>query len=497
MKRSIRRKVTGAFLAVVASAMLLLILLNYIFLPHYYSYEKMHILEKSFNMLDVDTAYSDEQLRDLAYYCANNNLYFIVARSDFSLVAYNVNHPETLATRVFIYSQMPDNDALSGENAELIKQSKNYQIHQIKDTSTSVSYMELLGKMANGDYFVVRCSIEGIQNGATISNRFFAVTAPVLLVAGFIVIWFLMKRMLRPLSELTDLSKRMATLDFDAKYKSGGDDEVGTLGKNFNLMSDTLEHTITKLKTANNELQKDISKKIENEEMRQEFLSNVTHELKTPLALIQGYAEGLRDGINEGDQESNDFYCDVIIDEALKMNEMVKKLLVLNQLESGNDQVVMERFNLTELIGGVISSSQIIIEQKQAEVIFDADTPVYVWADEFKVEEIITNFLTNALNHLEGEHKVKITMQTEEGAVRTTVFNTGRPIPEEDLGKVWEKFFKVDKARTRAYGGSGIGLSIVKAIVDSFNQKCGADNYENGVAFWFTLESDANRASAS
>ena len=225
------------------------------------------------------------------------------------------------------------------------------------------------------------------------------------------------------------------------------------------------------------------------EELKTDFTNNMTHELKTPIALIQGYAEGLKDNIND-DEESREFYCDVIIDEAAKMNEMVKKLLNLNQLEFGEDQVNMERFDLNAVIKGVLQSSDILIRQKEAKVLFTGGDPLYVWGDEFKVEEVITNYLTNALNHLDYDHTIEITCKKEGNVVKTTVFNTGDPIPEEDLDKVWVKFFKVDKARTREYGGSGIGLSIVKAIMDSFQQQCGCQNYDNGVAFWFTLEAD-------
>ena len=204
--------------------------------------------------------------------------------------------------------------------------------------------------------------------------------------------------------------------------------------------------------------------------MRREFLSNVTHELKTPIALIQGYAEGLKDNIND-DEESREFYCDVIIDEAAKMNEMVKKLLNLNQLEFGEDQVNMERFDLNAVIKGVLQSSDILIRQKEAKVLFTGGDPLYVWGDEFKVEEVITNYLTNALNHLDYDHTIEISCKKEGNVVKTTVFNTGDPIPEEDLDKVWVKFFKVDKARTREYGGSGIGLSIVKKIIEDHGGK--------------------------
>ena len=188
-------------------------------------------------------------------------------------------------------------------------------------------------------------------------------------------------------------------------------------------------------------------------------------------------------GLMKGDDEVG------IYTMASKMNQMVKKLLTLNQLEFGNDQVNMERFDLTTLVRGVIQASAILAQQQGTEIIFRQDTPVYVWGDEFKVEEVVTNYLTNAIHYVKNENKIDIRFVQNGNAIKVIVFNTGDPIPEEDIEKVWIKFYKVDKARTREYGGSGIGLSIVKAIMDSMHQQCGVRNYTNGVAFWFTLES--------
>ena len=221
--------------------------------------------------------------------------------------------------------------------------------------------------------------------------------------------------------------------------------------------------------------------------MRKEFLSNVSHELKTPLALIQGYAEGLQEYIND-DAESREFYCEVIMDEADKMNQMVKKLLTLNHLEFGDDAVSMERFDLTELICGVVNAASILMQQNDITVTFDQSRPMYVWADEFKVEEVVTNFLSNAIHYALYDKQIHIYYTVKEDCVRVSVFNTGDPIPEEDLDKVWIKFYKVDKARTREYGGSGIGLSIVKAIMDSLNRQCGVCNRDGGVEFWMELD---------
>ena len=279
----------------------------------------------------------------------------------------------------------------------------------------------------------------------------------------------------------------MAHLDFDARYQGKSFNEIAVLGNHMNELADALESTISELKTANNELQKDIEKKNQIDEMRKEFLANVSHELKTPIALIQGYAEGLKEGIND-DAESREFYCDVIMDESAKMNNMVKKLLTLNQLEFGNDVVTMERFDIVALIRNYIQSADILVKQNEATVNFDETDPVYVWGDEFKTEEVVMNYFSNALNHLDGDRVVDIRLKKQDKTVRISVFNTGIPIPEDSLPHLWEKFYKVDKARTREYGGSGVGLSIVKAIQDSIHQKYGVINYENGVEFWFEME---------
>ena len=330
---------------------------------------------------------------------------------------------------------------------------------KIHDRFVSMDYLELWGILDNGNYYIVRCPVESIEESAALSNQFYMYIGFLMVLASALVIWLISRKIVRPLQELAGISERMADLDFDARYVSGGEDEIGELGNNFNKMSEKLETTISELKSANVKLEKDIAEKTQIDEMRKEFLSNVSHELKTPIALIQGYAEGLKDNISD-DPESREFYCDVIIDEASKMNSLVKKLLTLNQLEFGNDQLSMERFDLAELIRGVIQSSQILVEQKNAKIIFNQSAPVHVWGDEFKIEEVVTNYLTNALNHLEEDNVIEITCREDNGVVVTTVFNTGKPIPEEDMGKIWVKFYKVDKARTREYGLSLIHICI-------------------------------------
>ena len=372
----------------------------------------------------------------------------------------------------------------------VVEKNDNYTIQKTFDPLRDSLYLESWGFFS--DYstaFIMSTPLSSIGESVALSNRFLTYVGFVTIVAGAGIVYLMTRMITKPISRLSELSERMSGLDFDAKYEAKRHDssEITVLGNSMNELSERLKETIAELKSANNQLQKDIEEKTKIDEMRKEFIANVSHELKTPIALIQGYAEGLQEGMGE-DKESRDYYCDVIVDEANKMNKMVKQLLTLSSLESGNDRTVMERFDLTELIQGVISSAQILAQQKGIEVVFDVSEPVFVWADEFKIEEVITNYLSNAINHADGEKKVVIRMEQEEKDVRVSVFNTGTPIPEDALPNLWTKFYKVDKARTREYGGSGIGLSIVKAIMDAHHQSCGVQNWQNGVEFWFTVD---------
>ena len=259
-----------------------------------------------------------------------------------------------------------------------------------------------------------------------------------------------------------------------------------------NVCYEELRPLLVRVDEQNRQIRQQVKELKEAEEIRKEFSANVSHELKTPIALIQGYAEGLKEGIND-DPESTEFYCDVIIDEAGKMNRMVKNLLTLNQLEFGTDEVEFERFDIVKLVKGVIASCDILIQQVNANVDFIADETAYVWADEFKTEQVVRNYLTNAIHHVGNEKRIEVKIVSRNGKVCVSVFNSGKPIPEEDVPKLWDKFYKVDKAHTREYGGNGIGLSIVKAIMESFHQGYGVKNYDNGVEFWFELDAKCGK----
>ena len=503
--RFLRHQVAALFVGLLLLAMLLINMINGVFLENYYISKKQEVLLKAKDALekmDLNTLLEQGEILEengilfggnagrevlseqFDRISSKNNLSWAIIDKDNSRGYCWRDDERILRLKLFGYAYDIDTDR---GNGRILKEADNWCIQQTSDRFAAMEYLECWGQFDNGIYFLIRTPLASIKENVSLSNRFYSYVAVLIIIISGIGILLVTRHITKPISELTMLSEKMSNLDFEARYTSRAGNEIDLLGDNFNKMSRQLEQTISELKSANNQLQKDIEDRIKIDKMRKEFLDSVSHELKTPIALIQGYAEGLKENISD-DPESMDFYCDVIMDEASKMNKLVKNLLTLNHIESGQDAPVMEHFDLVPLIRGVLQSMDIMIQQKEATVIFEPAGAMYVWADEFKTEEVVTNYVSNALNHLEGARQIEIRLLEEGDRVKVTVFNTGMPIPEEDVPKIWNKFFKVDKARTREYGGSGIGLSIVKAIIEGMNQEYGVKNYDNGVEFWFTLD---------
>ena len=429
-------------ISIVAGTVLLCWFINTTLLEDYYISHKKEVLIDMFQT--VDNAYasgegdSEEFQIELEKKCANSNITLMVISSNGTIIQSNVSNKDMLLEQ-FLEIMF----SAQSQEAVLIENTESYIVEKTPDTRLKSDYLVLCGTLQNGNQILLRTALESIKESVGIANRFLAYVGIASVILCAIILYFVTKRITNPILQLAEISKRMTNLDFEAKFHSRGENEIDFLGEHMNQMSETLEKTISELKSANNQLKIDIEKKEQIDEMRKEFISNVSHELKTPIALIQGYAEGLQECIND-DAESREFYCDVIMDEAEKMNRMVKNLLTLNQLESGNEQVVFERFDIVELIQGVINATAILREQNGIDLTFQIEEPMYVWADEFKTEQVLTNYISNAIHYASGEKRIVITVKNIEGIVRISVFNTGAPIPESEVEHIWEKFYKVD-----------------------------------------------------
>ena len=366
-----------------------------------------------------------------------------------------------------------------------------YRISHSDKTEAGGAYITLTGRLTNGLPVMMRTPLSSIKESVAIVNQFLIISGVATILLSVVLVVLVARSFSRPIRELSRVAGSVAQLHFDDRYTRGGSDELADLGNSINSMAASLEATISDLKTANVQLAGDVEKKTRQDEARRAFIANVSHELKTPISLIQTYAEGLREDI-ASDAGSREFYCSVIEDEAQKMSELLKKMTALMQLEAGSEQLVIERFDVAEMLRNLLLKNQPRFEQKQVAMPQPPAGPLYVWADAYLIENVLTNYLSNALNHVDTGGTVAIFTQPEENRLRIAVYNSGSHIPTEDLPRIWESFYKVDKARTRAYGGTGIGLSVVAAIMKAHRMPYGVYNRQSaagpGVEFYIELE---------
>lgn len=483
---SVRYKLFITLAIAVIMIIAFLILLNNIVLESFYLYSKQGTLIKIFD--EVNEAYNTSQpeksIRNMLSNYALRNGYDIMLETQDGINLYtsNENFIETMNSMNILNSQDNNND--------IILANKDFNIRKIKDQTTNITYILLSGKLDNNYNLYIRMPISSIQESVKISNNFLYLIGGITLIIAAIIITFISKRFTEPIQELNEIAEKMANLDFSKKFHPKDvDDEINMLGKNINLMSDKLEATIKQLRNSNIRLERDIEEKSKIEEMRTQFISDVSHELKTPIALIQGYAEGLIENVNT-DEENRKFYAEVISDEANKMDKLVKQLLELMKLEYGKREFSNANFNIIELISEVIRKSKVMLEEKNIEVRFDFSKPINVYADEFYIEQVVTNYITNAIKHADkvfGEKYIEIRIEDREDKIRIYVFNTGENIEEEDKERIWRRFYKVDSSRNRENGGTGIGLALVKAIMNNYNNAFGVENKDTGVEFYFDL----------
>ena len=374
--------------------------------------------------------------------------------------------------------------------SRVIYTKENITLQSVEENRSN-KYLLLSANLDNGYTTYIKIQVQPIKETVKISNNLLIIIGILMIIIAAIIASVIANKFTKPILQLNKITKKMANLDFSSRYRiSDTEDEINMLGRNINEMSDKLEVTIKQLRQNNTELEQDIEEKSKIDEMRRQFISDVSHELKTPIALIQGYAEGLIENVNS-DEESRKFYAEVILDESNKMDEMVKRLLELMKLEYQERKFNDTNFDLTELIKEELRRQTVVIKERNINVEFDDSKKVMICADQEYIEQVVNNYLTNAIKHADeknGNKKIIIrTEETDENKIRLFVYNTGEKIPEEYIKKIWGRFYKVDSSRNRNQGGTGIGLALVKAIMNNYNNKYGVRNFEDGVEFYCDL----------
>ena len=488
--KSVRVKLFFTLSFVILLIILFLILVNNFVFGQFYLYSKTKALKSVYET--VNNYYNEKQNDSI-----ETRLEQIAIQNNFDiLIRDNQNNVNIYTSNKDFYSTFGQMNEMTNKVntglGEIIDKSDNFTIKKIKDSKNGITYVLLSAILDNGYFLYIRIPITAIQESVKISNNFLYLMAGFTILIAAVIVSYVTRRFTDPILELNNIAKRMANLDFSHKYRvTDTDDEINNLGKSINAMSDTLEKTIKQLRSTNIELEKDIEEKSKIDEMRKSFISDVSHELKTPIALIQGYSEGLLENVNS-DEESKKFYAEVILDETNKMDKLVKQLLELMKLEYGKREFNDTKFDIVEVEKEVIRKSKVMLEEKQVNVEMDETSEINVLADDFYIEQVITNYITNAIKHvkeIDGNKIIQIEneVNVEKNTVRIKVFNTGDNISDENINRIWNRFYKIDEARNRNDGGTGIGLSVVKAIMNNYGNSYGVINKENGVEFYFDL----------
>lgn len=337
----------------------------------------------------------------------------------------------------------------------------------------------------NGKSLQIYYPVDNITKNAETASWALFVLSIIALCIYYTVTYFFAVAFTKPVVIISSTAKKIANLDFSQRCPKFRISELDELSKSINTLSDSLEEALDNLKSENKQLEHDIEKERALEKTRRTFVANASHELKTPISIIQGYAEGMKYGIG---CDSTEEFCDVIIDEAEKMNHLVVKLLEFLHISSGEYPFSPQKFYLDELLMSHLGSLEHIYREKGITLNIDIDTNLYAEGDPTLLKIVFNNYVSNAISHADFEKLIKIQVADDGDVYIVSVYNSGLPIAENDLRNIWQSFYRADKSHSRAEGRFGLGLSIVASVQQLHNQNYSVKNTENGVEFTFTVK---------
>ncbi len=518
MKISIKHKLFAAICGIAVAFVGIMMILNLFCYKEYYLYERRHALVGLYQEINSQYAGSIADITSTLEQMENRTavrLSIIDTAGQMTYDSFYREHREDVNDDGWKQKMIePDEKDLMIANAVLANVDEDEL--QLKGYTVLLSRLNLLDEFdlapddahmnepmeeflclvakleATGELLIMRLPMAYMEQNTSFNSTFLLIAGLATLLLCMGMAYLLSRHFVKPLIEIEEVATAMADLNFKKNYTGGANDEIGRLGQSINRLSEHLATAISELQQTNEELAHEIEEKERIDSMRREFIVNVSHELKTPIALIQGYAEGLRVGVMDN-QDDRDYYCSIIVDEAHRMNHLVMQLLGLSKLELGNDLPEPTEVELHGLCMMVVQKLSVLQEERQQTISCEQCSGVF-YADYEMMEQVVTNYLSNAIRYTPFGGKINLfTREQADGAMCLCVDNEGEAIAPEELMLIFEKFYRTDKARSRESGGTGIGLSIVRAIAEAHHGTCGAENIENGVRFWFCLPPKASQ----
>lgn len=495
MKYSLSKKLFAITLLLISLIMLFAYCIQAFFFETFYVHKKTESLVSEVNKFhDLYSLHIDETTnlnQALRKFENDNNATIIITSTTGKIISYSGqgnSDQETTTVLANFYTELINNRDLIKDvtTNSKIRYTNFYNQYNDSQKIGVVGPMSINSK--NDSLIFCVSSIQPIQEASDVINEFLLYLFLGLLTISAILAFIYSNLISKPLVTLTQVANQMANMNFSAVCTTDRKDEIGILAHTLNFLSKNLETSLLDLKAKNKKLELDIEKERKLENMRKEFTDNVSHELKTPIGIIEGYAEGIRDGVVSG--EDANLYLETIIDESKKMSVLVTNMLELSKLESGIIKPNFEDFNINRLINKVLRKHEPEFEEHDYTVNFKCDSPYsYVYADPFQMEQVCTNLITNAIKYTPPHNDINIIITEGLDKFKLSVQNLGTTIPQEKLDKLFDKFYRVDNSRERTQRNStGLGLSIVKNILNLHKSEFKIHNIENGVEFYFYLE---------
>ncbi|MVX64743.1 HAMP domain-containing protein [Clostridium chromiireducens] len=468
--KTIKTKLFFIFMVLMISLVLSGILLNSIFLESYYVYKNKGTLislsEKIANEYITNKENSYEYIDMIQSIDGINT---IIVDNDFN-VEYNsfrsksVDEEKRLAKEV--RKTILDNQK---------KLSKKYVYYIDEKDNNQKTKLIYISKVKDEEYLILIKSVKSIHDSVQIANQFYIFAGCIVICVGAIFILIFSKKITKPIIDMSNVAENISNLKFDKVRYINSEDEIGRLGESINKISDKLNKSISELK--------------QDVESKKELVRNMSHELKTPIGIIKGYAEGLKYGV-ASDKEKMDKYCSILVEECDRMDKLVKELLNYSMIEGGMIKLNIISFDIYKFISTIIERFRPIFNEKNINFKFECIKGYKINADSDMLEKAINNFITNAIDHVDERKIINVIVEEKENRIKISVFNTGENIPEAVMDKIWDVCYKVDKSRSRKYGGHGIGLSLVRLIAKLHGGVAVVENVEDGVIFSIELLKD-------
>ena len=496
-KRSISTKIFSITLTFILIVFLITFFFLMIFFEDFYMYEKTKDLTTKtkrfttlYNYENSDT-FTDTLSTALSYYEEANSTRMAIFKLDGSgevILSNNFNFTtDNSLMTAFCYELLNDTKLINSVVANNEIQSTIFT-----NKSSDSKKIGIVAPMSvyrkNDAVLITVSSVQPIKEAAAVIKSFCFYLLLGILVVSALLTKFYTKLIVKPLIKINNSAVKMSNLDFSVKCEVVSDDEIGSLANSLNFLSQNLKSALDDLTDKNNQLKEDIEKERHLETMRKDFVASVSHDLKTPIGIISGYAEGLRDGVVPDDNVG--YYLDSIIDESKKMNSLVNSMLQLSNLESNSTILNLETFNIVRLIHAMVKKLSLDLNEKHLKVNYDGPEYAYVTGDILKIEQVMQNLITNAIKYSPNQNTIFVRIFEENNCYNISVENTGAHIPEKELSNIFIKFYRVDKSGNRSTNSFGLGLAIVKKILELHHSEFGVKNTQNGVLFYFTLRKE-------